>query len=793
MSSHGTRTERNQNGGPKRVKTRVLANLDYPDINNALFHTLNIAKNINPQFYGYSCHDRAGTLEMYRTRNQPISCMPVCFNSVMCHFQDRCANTRTQICTRTTTFGMYVKQKYECVMQIFRGSIVFQLEFQNEEGYQRYMNDFHNGTLKQEIIDFFKNCYKDFGLDPDDLEFNVSVEDSSGNPEDNNNLPFSDRNLTSGNENTAPEEQSMETSTSEQTVKKQHNDLLQEISKQFLDEDIENGQNLRKFRKNVMHMFPDLLVENLSVPEIFSVLDDKGHLKAGSYDTLVSLVKDIDPRMVNIIRATEKILSEEEDQVRQRGNEDKNKSAEEVRNSGEPGMLSSRTHVSLASASAQKVPKVMDQLPEERSDGSAGTSSAQSGNSYNVGNITAHDGMVAFGNSGSVKCKIGKRDRPTTEDEGQKTQKRGKIDFQASSAGFRKEKDDSLRGKELKNFYSHGWDKSVGHLLCGNKTGTAFRVGDRYLMTAYHIIKDALDWYLETIISKAQSDPDRVNCCTPLLENLRKLGTVIEMSNCGTDIEMKIENGIRKWAEKNVDIVNFSSLLEVLGVSGFSLAKVQASKEITQNRMSVVFGRLIEQEDILPYPLKLDIPFYSSSDDIAILEVDWTNLPKPFNLQRSNIPPKSVHIIGYPASHKSEQILDPHCPLISLAEAQSTCQRAVDWWKKEYPTENVDDFRNAYSSAFTGQGKIQFHCSESTAHGASGSPGLIQMHEEKPVVSLMLQQGFPSFVYEQKHQELLKTVPKQFLIESGISMSRVYEILSNKPHLLALRNEIFHT
>ncbi|XP_062619848.1 uncharacterized protein LOC134281398 [Saccostrea cucullata] len=403
--------------------------------------------------------------------------------------------------------------------------------------------------------------------------------------------------------------------------------------------------------------------------------------------------------------------------------------------------------------------------------------------------------MVAFGNSGRVRCKIestSKRDRSKTDDEGQKSPKRGKIDFGTSSAEFRKERDDSLRGKELKNFYSE-WDKSVGHLLCGAKTGTAFRVGDSYLMTAYHIIKEAVVWYLDTIITKALSDPNRVNCCTQLLENLRKLGTDIEMASYGTDIEKKIENGIKKWAEKNIDSINFSRLLDVLGDSGFSLAKVQASKEITQNRMSVVFGRLSEQEDVLPYPLKLDVPFYSSSDDVAILEVDWTSLPKPFSLQRSNTPPKSVHIIGYPDSHKSEQILDPHCPLISLAEAKSTCQRAVDWWRNAYPRENVEDFRNAYGSAFRGKGKVLFHCSESTAHGASGSPGLIQMHEEKPVVCLMLQQGFPSFVYEQEHQDLLKTVPKQFLIESGISMSRVYEILSDKPHLQTLRNNIFHT
>ncbi|XP_062619839.1 uncharacterized protein LOC134281389 [Saccostrea cucullata] len=378
-------SQRNQNGGPKRVKTKVLANLDYPEINNALFHTLNVAKSINPIFYGFSCHDRGGTLEMYRTRNQPIPGLPVCFNSILCHFKDRCANTKTQICTRTTTFGMYVKQKYECIMQILRGSIVFQLEFQNAEGYQRYLNDFHNGTLKQEIIDFFKDCYKDFGLDPDDLEFNVSLEDLSGNPEDNNNLPFSDRNLTSQNENTAaPGEQVMEISPSEQAARKQHDDLLEEISKEFLGEDIENGQNLRKFKKNVMHMFPELEVESLSVPEIFSVLDDKGHLKPGSYDTLVTLVKDIDSRMVNSIRATEQIMSEEADLMEETNNEDKSKFAGELRDAREPRMSESTpaSSQSASSASAQKVPNVKDQSEEEPSGTSAGTSSAQSGEAY---------------------------------------------------------------------------------------------------------------------------------------------------------------------------------------------------------------------------------------------------------------------------------------------------------------------------------------------------------------------------------------------------------------------------
>ncbi|XP_061193196.1 uncharacterized protein LOC133201401 [Saccostrea echinata] len=287
------------------------------------------------------------------------------------------------------------------------------------------------------------------------------------------------------------------------------------------------------------------------------------------------------------------------------------------------------------------------------------------------------------------------------------------------------------------------------------------------------------------IIENAQCDPNRGNNYLYLLQ-------VLEVKGSGSGVEMMIENGIKEWITKCKDNLRISNLLEAMRVTGFSVARENIFKIMGENPMQVVFGRMKEHEEGIKYPVKFDIPFYSKTEDIAILEVDPTNLPRlpiAFALERSIIAPESIHIVGYPASHGRKQIFDPKCPLILEMEARTTLEQ----WKVMYPWEDFQNFSRACDSAFSGKEKVLFHCSESTAHGASGSPGLILSDGDKPKVYLMLQEGFPSFMYGNNCQVDIKTVPKELLIESGISMSRVYSLLSNTPYLVILRNAIFHT
>ncbi|XP_062611349.1 uncharacterized protein LOC134273186 [Saccostrea cucullata] len=379
--------------------------------------------------------------------------------------------------------------------------------------------------------------------------------------------------------------------------------------------------------------------------------------------------------------------------------------------------------------------------------------------------------------------KYGKMKDSTEVKDGQENQKR--EEYQAL---FRKEDDDCLRVKEQEVFYLQKWHQSIGNLTCrtinGTRNGTAFRVGKRYLMTAYHVIRDTVDYYLEKVIELAQCDPVRKRNYSKLLKKLQ-----VERSD--VDVEVEIRNGIEMWMNKSCHSILFSDLIEALDVSGFFTTKEQASK-MNEDLISVDFSCTREQGQSVFCPLKGDIPFYSKADDVALLEVNGGDFSCPeFILDCSNKKPNQVHIVGFPSLHNGEKIIDSKCRLIPSKESWPHFDDAVKWWNDKFPRENQIEFKNTYETAFSGNGKVQLNCSESTTHGASGSPGLIFSDKEKPKVFLMLQEGFPSFAYSEKFKEQLKIIPKRYLVESGISMSRVYELLSPKP-LLHLRNELFH-
>ncbi|XP_062619214.1 uncharacterized protein LOC134280773, partial [Saccostrea cucullata] len=113
-----------------------------------------------------------------------------------------------------------------------------------------------------------------------------------------------------------------------------------------------------------------------------------------------------------------------------------------------------------------------------------------------------------------------------------------------SSEMFQKKIDNSQSSKELDTIYAQGWHHSVGYLVCGKTGGTAFRVGSRYLMTAFHVIRDILEMYMLEIIKNAQSDPNRNGNYAKLLEKLN-------VKDSGSDVEMKIRNGILEWLENS--------------------------------------------------------------------------------------------------------------------------------------------------------------------------------------------------------------------------------------------------
>ncbi|XP_062616164.1 uncharacterized protein LOC134277888 [Saccostrea cucullata] len=360
---------------------------------------------------------------------------------------------------------------------------------------------------------------------------------------------------------------------------------------------------------------------------------------------------------------------------------------------------------------------------------------------------------------------------------------------ESASGKFQKTIDNSQRSKEPETLFCEEWHKSVGHLVCSDGiAGTAFRVGSRYLMTASHVIRNTLEMYTDKIIENTQSDPYRRINYSRLLQKL-------QVGESGRDIEEKLKNGIHEWLKKTSYQVLITSLLSALVDTGFSCAKDKSMKYIEDNPIYVYFGRTREHVNYKPYPLRYDIPFYSKQeeDDIALLEVDWTELPKPFILDISRKQPENVTIIGHPAYHGNEQIIDRKCPLISECEAFQTYCKALLWWKSNYPELETEKIKKAYDFDKRLKVRVLFHCSESTTHGASGGPGIIDLDKGLPKVYVMLQEGIPGFVHDASMKEILRTCPKECLVESGISMSRIYELLSSIPQLKELRDNIFHT
>ncbi|XP_062576884.1 uncharacterized protein LOC134238783 [Saccostrea cucullata] len=352
-----------------------------------------------------------------------------------------------------------------------------------------------------------------------------------------------------------------------------------------------------------------------------------------------------------------------------------------------------------------------------------------------------------------------------------------------TSAKFQKKNDDTQRTYEMETIFTHEWQKSVGHLICGNGAkGTAFRVGSRYLMTAFHVIRQTFERYIDKIIEIAQSDPHRSENCLRLLEKLN-------VEESGRDVEEKIKSGIIKWAEGSRNELKITSLLSAMEETGFSIAKAQAMEYINAHPNYVYFGRTTEQTEYPRYPLTIDVPYYNDAEDVILMEVNWTELPKPFYLDKSDVQPKTVNIIGHPGSYGNDQILDTKCPLISMNVAYTTHYEAVKWWKGNCSKLSHERIIKSYDEMICKK-KVLFHCSKTTTHGASGSPGIIDLDKGYPNVYLMLQEGYPGFAHDDM-KEKLPSCPKHYLVEGGISMLGVYKLLST-PQFTDLRNNIFH-
>ena len=220
---------------------------------------------------------------------------------------------------------------------------------------------------------------------------------------------------------------------------------------------------------------------------------------------------------------------------------------------------------------------------------------------------------------------------------------------------------------------------------------------------------------------------------------------------------------------------------------------------------SIELGKLGSISNGTKYRFSYNLPFYDENADIIVLELDQSNqsFPKPFKLNRKATADE-VHIVGYPSSHKKSVIFDPRCRVINNEDSEQKTlvdiKEALKYWEKASSSKRFREIRYQYEEIDLSRHQEFpfFHCSQSTTHGASGSPGItLKTEQEWPTAELIYTTAYPRAAY---HEVDYSKVPPQYLVEMGVSTGHIYSILNeeirkddqNTKGLKDLQRDIFH-
>jgi hypothetical protein len=205
----------------------------------------------------------------------------------------------------------------------------------------------------------------------------------------------------------------------------------------------------------------------------------------------------------------------------------------------------------------------------------------------------------------------------------------------------------------------------------------------------------------------------------------------------------------------------------------FFIEKIQSiGKRIVTEACDITF----DDKNGEHFSFHYDALFISTKHDIAILEL-WTDsnnsIPAPFSLADLYTPTDRLYVLGHPAGR--ELIIDPSCKIFcDEKDLNNTIEKGIKLFTSL--GEKRSDVKDEYCECKISQNHIFFHCSESTAHGASGSP-LIRIVGEKPEVIGILLKGYPKLYYNKFSQNKKVNKHPDVLIESGVSMEMVKNLL----------------
>lgn len=201
---------------------------------------------------------------------------------------------------------------------------------------------------------------------------------------------------------------------------------------------------------------------------------------------------------------------------------------------------------------------------------------------------------------------------------------------------------------------------------------------------------------------------------------------------------------------------------------------VHIGTESITDEFQIKFGFVRDNPDSINSNFSYEVAFASPSHDVVILELIQDNkLPDPIHLKDTNIPSAKLHVLGHPNGVELQH--DPGCIIIKdEEELDELVEQGISFFTNQGYAESK--VKEDYAPCILSPDHILFHCSKSTAHGASGSPLIVI--KDKPQVIGMLLRGHPKLYYNYRNNHDKETKDRAYLlVELGISMEKVRSLL----------------
>ncbi|XP_021370199.1 uncharacterized protein LOC110461177 [Mizuhopecten yessoensis] len=284
------------------------------------------------------------------------------------------------------------------------------------------------------------------------------------------------------------------------------------------------------------------------------------------------------------------------------------------------------------------------------------------------------------------------------------------------------------------------------------ESGTGFRFGENYVMTAYHVFEGIVKhvWKLVMAIVEQSDKKEAI---------YQKISTMFSRSSA--DIDPKRQ------------ALPFGHLFEYLHTMGLP---IEVFEEKWKDAVNIEFGVREGKTTAGEFNFEYNIPFADSDHDVVVLQISKGSkgLPPPLTLAKYMVADK-VHLFGYPiGSTEIDLSSDIKCRIYAdNRELTGDVTKAIEWWRKEKrrPVKNEYAVCHYINDNHTDTGKIFLHTSKQFERGSSGCPAITFINEQ-PVVQLMYLRGYPEFCYKEG-----TFPPPQYLFEAGVSMPVVTRLL----------------